>query len=525
MSTTKQIQDSTTSRTRFGFSMQAEIERGDSNWMKNNCCFVAGEASVPKRCSCTDVDDSPENDLGTQCGTMSLKLMNVMIFDLCVASSNSTTSICITYSAWPHPTSLRDSSIAVLFWTLSLVLTIRIASILDLPMSHESAVTKSKRSPLKASEFKALKKIPRNKRILPAKRRIRRIVESVNATPTVRIVLKNEKRIWKPKGKLSDNSLNKTKQIWKPKGKLSDNSLNKTKQIWKQKGKLSDNSLYKTKRVWKATGKIFADIGYQWRPTGKKLTLGKLDCGSQWRPTGKKFALGEMCHLTKLSVKLEVYVRKNKQTDTISANVFSNKENVIDVDVSNAPKVKVVLCVSCMKNVLIPCHDKCLANYKLNVHSNVRRALFTKPRTPKSLDTTHVVSKTRLSKNLAKSKSLDTTPIVSKTKIDEGSVSKAKNKVSSSTKSMKGILRDILDLVDGLPKFKYGKDHLCSACERGKSKKASYPLKLVPSDHSKLELLYMDLCGPMRVASINGRSIFLCRGMIILVLLGLFSSH
>ncbi|GJR58826.1 integrase, catalytic region, zinc finger, CCHC-type containing protein [Tanacetum coccineum] len=79
--------------------------------------------------------------------------------------------------------------------------------------------------------------------------------------------------------------------------------LNKGKQIWKPKGRLSDNSLYKTKRVWKATGKLFTDIGYQWRPTGTKLTLGKLDCGSQWRPTGKKFALGEMCHLTKLSVK------------------------------------------------------------------------------------------------------------------------------------------------------------------------------------------------------------------------------
>ncbi|GKA84369.1 hypothetical protein Tco_0805964 [Tanacetum coccineum] len=111
------------------------------------------------------------------------------------------------------------------------------------------------------------------------------ILNSVNVTPTVRIVLEKKKQIWKPKDKMSDNSLNKTKQIWKPKGKLSDNSL------------------YKTKRVWKATGKLFADIGYQWRPTGKKLTLGKLDCGSQWRPTGKKFALGEICHLTKLSVK------------------------------------------------------------------------------------------------------------------------------------------------------------------------------------------------------------------------------
>ncbi|GJT08915.1 retrovirus-related pol polyprotein from transposon TNT 1-94 [Tanacetum coccineum] len=66
-----------------------------------------------------------------------------------------------------------------------------------------------------------------------------------------------------------------------------------------------------------------------------------------------------------------------------------------------------------------------------------------------------------------------------------------------------------LDLVDGLPKFKYGKDHLCSACERGKSKKTSHPPKLVPSDHYKLELLHMDLCGPMRVASINGKKYIL----------------
>ncbi|GKB20630.1 retrovirus-related pol polyprotein from transposon TNT 1-94, partial [Tanacetum coccineum] len=65
------------------------------------------------------------------------------------------------------------------------------------------------------------------------------------------------------------------------------------------------------------------------------------------------------------------------------------------------------------------------------------------------------------------------------------------------------------DLVDGLPKFKYNKDHLCSACEQGKSKKASLPPKLVPSTESKLELLHMDLCWPMRVASINEKKYIL----------------
>ncbi|GJX31151.1 putative ribonuclease H-like domain-containing protein [Tanacetum coccineum] len=43
----------------------------------------------------------------------------------------------------------------------------------------------------------------------------------------------------------------------------------------------------------------------------------------------------------------------------------------------------------------------------------------------------------------------------------------------------------------------------------GKSKKYSHQPKLVSSTHSKLELLYMDLCGPMRVATINGKKYIL----------------
>ncbi|GKC12804.1 retrovirus-related pol polyprotein from transposon TNT 1-94 [Tanacetum coccineum] len=64
-------------------------------------------------------------------------------------------------------------------------------------------------------------------------------------------------------------------------------------------------------------------------------------------------------------------------------------------------------------------------------------------------------------------------------------------------------------LVDGLPKFKYGKDHLCSACERGKIKKSSHPPKVVPNNHSKLELLHMDLCRPLWVALINEKKYIL----------------
>ncbi|GJW12363.1 retrovirus-related pol polyprotein from transposon TNT 1-94 [Tanacetum coccineum] len=61
------------------------------------------------------------------------------------------------------------------------------------------------------------------------------------------------------------------------------------------------------------------------------------------------------------------------------------------------------------------------------------------------------------------------------------------------------------DLVTGLPKFKYHNEHLCPLYEQGKSKRASHPPKLVPNSKQKLHLLHMDLCGPMTIASINGK--------------------
>ncbi|GJX57349.1 retrovirus-related pol polyprotein from transposon TNT 1-94 [Tanacetum coccineum] len=61
------------------------------------------------------------------------------------------------------------------------------------------------------------------------------------------------------------------------------------------------------------------------------------------------------------------------------------------------------------------------------------------------------------------------------------------------------------DLVTDLPKFKYHKEHLCPSCEQGKSKRASYPPKPVPNSKQRLHLFHMDLCGSMRIASINGK--------------------
>ncbi|GKA62607.1 retrovirus-related pol polyprotein from transposon TNT 1-94 [Tanacetum coccineum] len=60
-------------------------------------------------------------------------------------------------------------------------------------------------------------------------------------------------------------------------------------------------------------------------------------------------------------------------------------------------------------------------------------------------------------------------------------------------------------LARGIPKLKFQKDHLYSACALGKSKKFSHQPKAEDTNQEKLYLLHMDLCGPMRVESINGK--------------------
>ncbi|GJV21984.1 retrovirus-related pol polyprotein from transposon TNT 1-94 [Tanacetum coccineum] len=192
----------------------------------------------------------------------------------------------------PYDQYVEDNEEHVVQCNASSVRNDALMSILD--EMHEQGVQRVNNS-TEASGSKPRSNTKKN-RILPAKKE-------------VEVRLRTNKSVWTKVNPVDSSTSSKRVVInsnlnlyLETKGKLSDNSLNKTKQIWKPKDKLSDNSLYKTQRVWKATGKLFADIGYQWRPTGKKLTLGKLDCGSQWRPTGKKFALGEICQSYSSSV-------------------------------------------------------------------------------------------------------------------------------------------------------------------------------------------------------------------------------
>ncbi|GJU31156.1 retrovirus-related pol polyprotein from transposon TNT 1-94 [Tanacetum coccineum] len=74
-----------------------------------------------------------------------------------------------------------------------------------------------------------------------------------------------------------------------------------------------------------------------------------------------------------------------------------------------------------------------------------------------------------------------------------------------------GIINDLArkDLVRGLPRLNFEKDHLCSACQLGKSKKHTHKPKTENTNLGVFYTLHMDLCGPMRVQTINGKKYIL----------------
>ncbi|GKB13652.1 retrovirus-related pol polyprotein from transposon TNT 1-94, partial [Tanacetum coccineum] len=74
-----------------------------------------------------------------------------------------------------------------------------------------------------------------------------------------------------------------------------------------------------------------------------------------------------------------------------------------------------------------------------------------------------------------------------------------------------GTINDLAgkDLVRGLPRLKFEKDHLYSACQLGNIKKHSHTPKYENTNLEVLNTLHMDLCRPMRVQTINGKKYIL----------------
>ena len=62
------------------------------------------------------------------------------------------------------------------------------------------------------------------------------------------------------------------------------------------------------------------------------------------------------------------------------------------------------------------------------------------------------------------------------------------------------------DLVRGLPKISFKTNDLCEACIKGKQVRGSFKSKKVVSTTRPIELLHIDMCGPVTVKSLRGKA-------------------
>ncbi|GJR25053.1 hypothetical protein Tco_0973580 [Tanacetum coccineum] len=277
----------------------------------------------------------------------------------------------------------------------------------------------------------------------------------------------------------------------------------------------SKSAKKQTKRkVWKPTGKMFTTIGYIWRPTGRTFTI-----------------VGNACPLTRITTTTEAPLRKpvvldNETSKPAVTLVYSRKprNSKTNVPVSKSKVVQIVLWYldsGCSKHMT---GDRSqLTNF---VNKFLGTVKFRNDHVAKILgygdypDWNVMINKVSMweglghnlfsvgqfcDSNLEVAFRQHTCFIRNLEGVDLLTGSRGNNLYTLSLGDMMASSPICLlhGLVRGLPKLKFEKDHLCPACAMGKSKKKPYKPKFEDTNQEKL---YMDLCGPIRVVSVNGKN-------------------
>ncbi|GJU54921.1 retrovirus-related pol polyprotein from transposon TNT 1-94 [Tanacetum coccineum] len=210
------------------------------------------------------------------------------------------------------------------------------------------------------------------------------------------------------------------------------------------------------RKAWKPTGKVFTDVRYKWKPTRRFFTIVGSSCPLT-RFTPKKIM--HLKETTSKSIKtpkpeIKVYSRRPKQIKSVDS---SKKAKIVESKIANNSEPTYLW----GSNTTDVPSSSSLVNDRLSRSSSGSRDtnLYTI-----SLD------------NMLK-----TSPICLLSK-------------ASKTKSWL---------------WHRHLSHLNFACVLGKSKKSSHQPKSEDTNQEKLYLLHMDLCGPMRMESINGKKYIL----------------
>ncbi|GJT69552.1 retrovirus-related pol polyprotein from transposon TNT 1-94 [Tanacetum coccineum] len=244
------------------------------------------------------------------------------------------------------------------------------------------------------------------------------------------------------------------------------------------------------RKVWKPTGKVFTNIGYIWKPTGWTFTivvqivLWYLDSGCSK-------------HMTEDRSQLTNFVNKFLGTVKFRNDHVAKILGYGDYHIGNVT-ISRVYYVEGLGHNLFSVGQFCDSNLKVAFRQHT---CFIR-----NLEGVDLLTGSRGNNlyTLSLGDMMASSPICLLSK-----ASKTKSWLWHRRLSHLnfGAINHLArhGLVRGLPKLKFEKDHLCSACAMGKSKKKPHKPKSKDTNQEKLYLLHMDLCGPMRVASVNGK--------------------
>ncbi|GJU99685.1 putative ribonuclease H-like domain-containing protein [Tanacetum coccineum] len=279
---------------------------------------------------------------------------------------------------------------------------------------------------------------------------------------------------------------------------------------------------HKKKNVSKPTGHVFTEVGFKWKPTGRTFTIVGNSCPlTRFTSTNVVPPKQTTSHLDEIQKpEIKVYCRKPKNSKNIGsskiAKIIESKNvnhsepnqtwgsNATDI-LSSSSLVMTGYpdCTLVSGLRMLETHDR----ESLSAHELYLEVAFRKNTCfIQNLEGVDLLSGSRDTNlyTISLDDMLKSSPICLLSKASKTKSWLWHRRLSHlNFGTLNKLAKD--GLARGIPRLKFQKDHLCSACALGKSKKSSHQPKAEDTNQEKLYLLHMDLCGPMRVASINGK--------------------
>ncbi|GKC22708.1 retrovirus-related pol polyprotein from transposon TNT 1-94 [Tanacetum coccineum] len=327
--------------------------------------------------------------------------------------------------------------------------------------------------------------------------------------------------------------------------KVEDHPRNNKSNL-KQKNRV-DSSISSKHTVWKATGKLFKNVGYQWKPTGKKFTLGE-QCPLTRFTKSKVVPLKQPEHVSTSEIviierfsntpqkPLTRYIRRNKKEKVVQIILWYLDSGCSKHMTGNRSRlknfVKKFIVIVRFRND----HFGAIMGYRDYVigDSMISKVYYIKGLEHNLFSIGQFCDsdlKVAFKKHSYHVRDVDGVELLKGCRSLNLHIISVEDMMKSSlicllSKASKNkswlqhhwlnhlnfdTINDLArkDLVRGLPRLKFKKDHFCSACQLEKSKKYTHTPKFENTIMEVLHTLHIDLCGLMRVQSINGKKYIL----------------